>query len=315
LYTIRQAAARSGVSPALLRAWERRYGVVVPTRTPSGYRLYDDVAIDRLRTMRRLVDAGWTASTAAASILAGEAPADLGELGGDGRRPGDVPAEDEAVRRGTDGPRPAAELTQRYVRAAARMDPPAVDAALDELFARGSFERTADDLLFPALRSLGDAWASGEVSVAGEHLASAAVHRRLGLALDAAASGNGRGPRVVVGLPPGARHELGALAFAVAARRAGLSVRYVGADLPLEDWLVAAADADAAAIGVVTGRDRRAALDVAQALRAAHPRLVIAFGGAAAPDAPGVLQLPAPLPEAVATLSTALGEARSAGEP
>ncbi|HET8570333.1 MAG TPA: MerR family transcriptional regulator [Candidatus Limnocylindria bacterium] len=51
MYTIREAAHRAGVTPDVLRAWERRYGVVSPQRTASGYRLYDDAAIARLRAM------------------------------------------------------------------------------------------------------------------------------------------------------------------------------------------------------------------------------------------------------------------------
>ena len=58
MYTIKQAAARSGVGIPLLRAWERRYGIVHPVRTASRYRLYDDESIARLRAMRRLVETG-----------------------------------------------------------------------------------------------------------------------------------------------------------------------------------------------------------------------------------------------------------------
>lgn len=304
MYTIKQAAARSGVPAALLRAWERRYGVVAPTRTASGYRLYDDEAIERLRTMRRLVDAGWAPSTAAGSILDGSVMPDP-----------DVLAEFEAQRReGAEGPAAgpvAEELAQRFVRAARGFDMPGVDAVLDELFARGSFERVADDLLFPALRRLGDAWASGEVSVAGEHLASAAVLRRLGLALDAAGSRDGRGPTVVVGLAPNGRHELGALAFAVAARRAGLAVRYLGPDLPVEDWVAAAADADAVVIGVVTAKDRRAAVEVAQGVRAAYPEVVVALGGPAAPVSEDFPRLDGTLAASVAALGSALDQRRA----
>src|SRR5512146_723111 len=71
MYTIKQAALRSGVSVPLIRAWERRYGVVLPGRTAARYRLYDDAEVERLRTMRRLVDDGWSPSAAAAAILAG----------------------------------------------------------------------------------------------------------------------------------------------------------------------------------------------------------------------------------------------------
>ena len=81
-----------------------------------------------------------------------------------------------------------------------------------------------------------------------------------------------------MGLPPGGRHEFGALAFAVAARRAGLPVTYLGADLPIDDW-VAAADASAAVIGVVTARDRTAGIEVARRLLESRPSLVVALGG------------------------------------
>ncbi len=287
---------------ALLRAWERRYGVVAPTRTASGYRLYDEGAIARLRTMRRLVDAGWAPSTAAASILDGTVAPDR--------------ASEEAVEdRGASGDgAPGAEVerfAQAFVRAARDFDMLALDAVLDDLFARGSFERVADDLLFPALRRLGEAWASGDVSVAGEHLASAAVLRRLGLALDAAGSREGRGPTVIIGLPPGGRHELGALAFAVAARRAGLAVRYLGPDLPIEDWVAAAADADGAVVGVVTGKDRRAAIEVADRVRAAHPGVFVALGGSAAQASENLPRLDGTLATSVAALASALEQRRA----
>lgn len=68
MYTIKEASARSGVGIPLLRAWERRYGVVVPTRTSSGYRLYDDAAIGRLQAMRQLIGAGWSAKQAAERV-------------------------------------------------------------------------------------------------------------------------------------------------------------------------------------------------------------------------------------------------------
>ena len=65
---------------SVLRAWERRYGVVTPERTPGGYRVYDEAALRRLRAMRRLIHDGWSASAAAAAMrgtepAAGASPA------------------------------------------------------------------------------------------------------------------------------------------------------------------------------------------------------------------------------------------------
>ena len=276
MYTIKQAAARSGVSMPLLRAWERRYRIVEPARTPAGYRLYDDEALERLRTMRRLVDSGWTPSTAAGAILSGESialpgPAEVGE-------PAKAPG--RADGRVAD----RADLVGDFLEAAVELDADALEAILDRMFATGSFETIADGLVLPALVALGDAWEGGRLGVAGEHAASHAVLRRLAAAYQAAGRASRPEGAVLVGMPPTVRHELGALTFSTAARRAGLPVLYLGSDLPVDDWVAVArrTGARAAVVGVLTGDDVRPAIDVATALRTAHPRLLIAFGGRAA---------------------------------
>lgn len=302
MYNIKQAAARAGITVPVLRAWERRYGIVNPARSASGYRQFDEESVARVRTMRALVDEGWSPSAAAAALLSGEVP-----IRADDPPPlvAGSPTPARPAAQGT-GPAEAAALIDRFLGAAGALQADVISAVLDDLFARGSFERIAGDLLFPALEALGDAWAAGRISVAGEHLASSAVQRRLGQALEAAGSADERGARIVVGLPPGGRHELGALAFAVAARRAGLPVTYLGADLPIEDWLTAASGASAAVIGVVTARDRAAALDVARRLLDARPGLVVALGGRAAQAAPGVIRLPTELTESVAAVRSSI---------
>ncbi|MBJ7358666.1 MerR family transcriptional regulator, partial [Nocardioides sp.] len=68
MYTIKQAARLTGVPEASLRAWERRYAVVVPHRNASGYRVYDEAALAAVATMRRLVDDGWSPAEAAAAV-------------------------------------------------------------------------------------------------------------------------------------------------------------------------------------------------------------------------------------------------------
>src|SRR3954452_18643863 len=65
MYTIKHAAEVTGLSPATMRAWERRYGIGTPHRTEAGYRLYDEQAIQALVSMAALVAAGWSAREAA----------------------------------------------------------------------------------------------------------------------------------------------------------------------------------------------------------------------------------------------------------
>jgi len=269
MYTIKQAAVRAGVSIPLLRAWERRYGVVRPERTAAGYRLYDEDAIAVLSTMRRLVGSGWAPSEAARAIRDGEVPADVAES---------VPP---AYAGGSD-----ASPGSRLVDGAAAMSTTAVESALDEIFSRGSYEAIVDRVLMPALDALGEGWEAGIVDVAGEHLASAAVMRRLTSAYNAAGSPAGRA--VLVGTPPGSRHELGPVAFSVALLRQGVPVTYLGTDVPVTSWVDAArhTSATAVVISVTASTDATPAAAVVRALRAAMPNLTIALGGRAAAEVP-----------------------------
>jgi DNA-binding transcriptional MerR regulator len=280
MYTIKEAAARAGLTPTVARAWERRYGVVEPARTSSGYRLYDDSSIERLRTMRLLVEDGWTASAAARAVADGTAPAV-------GARPGGTAAQTSK------------DPIEAFVAAAAALDGDRIEAALDELFGRGSFEAIVDAWLMPAAAALGDAWAAGRVTVAGEHAASAALARRLAGAFEAAARADGR--QVVVGLPPGSRHELGALAFSTAVRRRGAAVLYIGADVPVASWLDVRSRLQPRlmVIAVVTADDRASAVEVATALRAENDGTPIAFGGRAAKGAASELPGSTVLPESI----------------
>jgi MerR family transcriptional regulator, light-induced transcriptional regulator len=268
MYTIKQAALRAGVSVEVLRAWGRRYGIVRPGRTASGYRLYDDSAIDRLRAMRQLIDTGWSASQAALEIEANGVLATPAALAG----PGPSGAGGEV------------ELSAAFVKAAAVLDGARIEAVLDELFAAGSFERVIDARVMPALRALGEAWAEGTVSVAAEHAASHAMLRRLSAAFEAAGRLDVEHP-VLVGLPPRSRHELGALAFATAARRRGLGVVYLGADVPESSWIDAAqvSRARAVVIGIPTVDDQATARIVAEAM--SDLDVLVAAGGTGVADA------------------------------
>jgi DNA-binding transcriptional MerR regulator/methylmalonyl-CoA mutase cobalamin-binding subunit len=290
MYSIKQASIRSGVSVPLIRAWERRYGVVSPKRTPSGYRLYDDQAIATLVRVRELTESGWTASEASRAVIEGEVA---------------VPAprpQASTVINSAEAHAEATDLITRFVDSATAMDIAATGAVLDEVFARGSYEAIVDDLLMPALIALGAAWSDGNLDVAAEHAASAAIHRRLSALYEAAAAVEE--PLVVVGLPPGSRHELGALAFAVALRRRGVGVLYLGPDVPVASWVhvIEQNRARVAIMSVVQDVDRGSALDVANALRDIGSSPALAVGGGssdwAGAEEAGMVVLPGRINEA-----------------
>lgn len=297
MYTISRAAELTGVPVATLRAWERRYGIVEPHRTDGGYRLYDEGALARIAAMRDLVADGWLPKLAAEHVrhgapLDGATPGATGEAGAAGPADGGAGGGTAAPWRAPDGvsgrsSRPGPDDAD-LLAAARDLDAPRVAGILDERFARGSFESVVDDWLMPALHAVGNAWASGALSTAAEHLVAHAVLRRLAAAFEAAARAT-TGPAVLVGLPPGCRHELGALAFATAARRAGLTVTYLGSDLPIESWLSAVAQRNPAAVVVPVPRRRDvpAAAAVLEAVREANPDVRVVLGGGHQDRVPG----------------------------
>jgi methanogenic corrinoid protein MtbC1 len=212
---IGELARRTGASPELLRAWERRYGLLRPARSQGGFRLYtaDDEA--RIRRMRAHLERGVAAAEAARLAL------DAGAGG----------AEPTAA--------PQAAVTPETLEAAARELAGALDgfqeepahAVLDRLLAAYRVETVLREVLIPYLHDLGERWERGEVSVAQEHFASNLLRGRLlGLARG---WGQGRGPAVVLACLPGEQHDLGLLAFGITLQRRGWRIVYLGPDTPI----------------------------------------------------------------------------------
>src|SRR4051812_50169547 len=73
-YRIKRVAQVTGINPATLRAWERRYNLIAPGRTDSGYRLYSDEDVAMLSRIKQLTDEGLTIGEAIARVRRGCGP-------------------------------------------------------------------------------------------------------------------------------------------------------------------------------------------------------------------------------------------------
>lgn len=200
-------ARRTGVPADTLRKWEQRYGVLQPDRTAGGQRRYTELDVQRVEWLRERIAEGYRIGEAAALLGGVEVEA--------GRTPG--------------------ELRRAIYDAAANAHVDSLRALLDQAFAVYPLEQALSRVVEPILQRIGEGWASGELSVAQEHLVSAAVRARLEYLL-ADARGDVRGVAVLACVP-GERHELGLLMLGALLRADGWQVAYLGADAPLEDAL------------------------------------------------------------------------------
>ena len=234
---IGEFARRVGVSPELLRAWERRYGLLQPIRTDGGFRLYTDDDAQRVERMKRALEEGLSAAEAARRALAQERP--------------------------TEGALEAAR--ERLVAAAHDYDETALHTVLDEALAGFSLESVLAELIIPALREIGAEWERGALEIGQEHFASNLVRERL-LAL-ARLWGRGGGPLAILACAPGERHDIGLIAFGLLLRSHGWRILFLGADTPLptlrravdqmEPRLVLVASMDGALLEAAGGDLRR----------------------------------------------------------
>jgi DNA-binding transcriptional MerR regulator len=238
---IGELARRVGVKPELLRAWERRYGLLRPERTPGGLRLYSPEDERSVRLMQARLGEGLSAAEAARLVLAGE--------GG--------PA--------TDAGTPLLDRDAGRLRDALdRLDADEANAALDRLLASFLLDTVLAEVVLPYLRDLGDRWEQGSASVAQEHFASNLLRARLA----ALARGweAGGGPRALLACAPGELHDLPLLIFGLALRARGWRIVYLGADTPGESLLDASRELDPALVvvsAVLRSRFRRAAPELA----------------------------------------------------
>lgn len=252
-YPLRTVTRLTGLSADVIRAWERRYGVVTPMRGPRGARLYsaDDVA--HLRVLARVVAAGRAIGDVARlpraelERLASAAPA--------------VEREAEPLSLSDQ----ARALVAKALDAAERFDPARLDRSLGEalvVLGTSGFHRL---VARPLLEEVGTRWQDGRLSVAEEHLVSGLLRNLLsGLIRSRGQVGE---PLVLLATPSGERHEFGLLLTALTLADAGIGIFYLGVDIPAAEIVEATRRSGVRVIGlsVVNGENRQSS--VAEARR------------------------------------------------
>ena len=269
-YRIKSVASLTGINTATLRAWERRYSLVVPRRTAGGYRVYSDEDVNTIARVKTLVDRGLKVGEAVDIVRRGEP----------------VPALPEAADS-------TEEIRSAMLEALLDFDRAAADGLYDRLAAL-SFPERIEEVLLPILREVGHCWERGAADVTQEHFLTAYVREKMEWMLGFLSSAPSHGEEAVFAGIPGERHEMGLLAVAVHLASLGWRVTYLGADVPLPDLTrTLAARRPALLCGsVVLAVSRTECLDLARRLRdSAPPGTRVVLGGTGIPEGVGEVSL------------------------
>jgi MerR family transcriptional regulator, light-induced transcriptional regulator len=240
---------RTGVPSDTIRKWEQRYGVLHPERTTGGQRRYSELDVARVEWLKERLHEGYRIGEAAALLGAGDQVA-----------------------------RTVEELRDGIVDATVASDVDGLGQLVDQALALATLDESFGQVLTPALVEVGERWATGAVTVAQEHLASATVRAALQKLLsDQRADVHGM---AVLACAPGERHEIGLLMLAVTLRSEGWQVAYLGADTPFADAVDLADGLDANALCFsATSKESAQDLDRQLAAAALRENLAVIVGG------------------------------------
>lgn len=282
LYPMRAVVEMTGLTPHVIRVWERRYGAVSPYRTESNRRLYTRADVDRLDLLRRAVDGGHsigriaTLPGAALAGLVAEVDATRDRASGPARATtSDTPA----------GPHEAAaEHVREALDASRGLDSERLESVLRRAEVAIGRYATVRHVIHEVLEEIGERWARGDTRIAEEHLTSAVIRNVLGDIVSARPAEAGAAG-IVIAAPAGHRHELGCLMAGAAAGMQGWRVVYLGADTPAEEIASAVERSHARAVGlslVFPAGDPGTAKELRKLVRLLPEDVALVLGGRAA---------------------------------
>ncbi len=220
LYRINRFSKLTGLSPHVIRAWERRHGLVNPIRGDNRYRLYTDEDVELFRYLKYQVDQGMA----------------IGELAEMGREKLQEQAQRLSVENHREPP-PSERLVLELTQALQENDRVVFERKLNGALAVIPFEEALHRFLLPLQERVGQFWHDGILGVAQEHYASNQIKQKIFSAMNQFRTSDA-GPIVVIACPANEWHEIAAMTAAYICRARGCRVHYLGANLPISELAV-----------------------------------------------------------------------------
>jgi MerR family transcriptional regulator, light-induced transcriptional regulator len=260
VFNTKAVARDTGVPPDTFRAWERRYGVPRPQRTPGGHRLYSERDIAIIRWLRDRTEEGMNISHAVMLLVSVLESAESITL--------------------NDTARSLAIMADELINALTSFDASTAERTISEAFAIYPFEEVLIQLVQPSMIEIGERWHRGEINVAAEHFATEYVRRKMAGLLNVFEN-NAQRDTIVVGCAPAELHDIGVLFASLFLVRRGWHVVYLGAQVPLEDLIetVEAVSPTMVCLSASTFETVSGLVECARALQKTYPHVHFGYGG------------------------------------
>jgi DNA-binding transcriptional MerR regulator len=213
LVPIRTVSSLTGVNPVTLRAWERRYGLIKPTRTPKGHRLYTMADVDLIHQVIALLEGGMSIGQVGKVLTAEKVQ--------------EVIDQEESFD-------PWTGYQRRFMEAIVRFDDSMLNEIYNEALSLYPIDIVTSRLIIPLLRELGWRWEKSQSSVAEEHFFSVFLRNKLGARFHHL-NRDLKGPKLLASCLPGEQHDVGILMFSLSAMDRDFQILLLGANTPLDE--------------------------------------------------------------------------------
>jgi DNA-binding transcriptional MerR regulator len=213
-YSIKDLEKITGIKAHTIRIWEKRYGIVEPSRTPTNIRFYSDEDLRHLMNVAILNKYGYKISNiqimSSAEIT--KCVVDLTNQDIDN---------DHQV--------------DNLVMSMMEMDEQRFEKIISSSIIKHGFDYTFENLLHKFLERIGILWQIGAVVPAQEHFISQLIRQKLILAIDGQHQLRNNYKTFLLFLPENEYHELALLYLQLLIRKAGHKVIYLGQNVPFQN--------------------------------------------------------------------------------
>lgn len=226
-YPIKAVSNLTGLSLHVIRAWEKRYNVVIPKRTETNRRLYSDEDVQKLKLLSKALDSGYSIGNVASFDIT-ELENLLGIIN-------DTSRESKSTEKLNFKFESTIENHIEWaIDAIKNLDVIKLENRIYKVLAEYPLPKFISHFLSPLLNKVGEMWVSGDIRIVDEHISTNVIRKILSSLVDNS-SVTSSSPSILISTPKGQLHELGALIIAVLASSDGWRVTYLGPDLPAEE--------------------------------------------------------------------------------